>query len=182
MRKHIFGNLIYSYVDNCVSAHFSENWGYMCLSPIVAGNLFSLIFGINFDTHSRPPSIPTPSSSARSLLDHTPFHSSPLTSFGLSYLSRYVILSPPLEILPRAVSPPLESDHPLCLSGSQCYISAIYLTTFATFSAIFLSAYAGYRDRYREMNRPAAIRRMAMTVEPSRCFEEDEEEFSGWER
>jgi hypothetical protein len=105
-----------------------------------------------------------------------------LTSFGLSYLSRYVILSPPLEILPRAVSPPLESDHPLCLSGSQCYISAIYLTTFATFSAIFLSAYAGYRDRYREMNRPAAIRRMAMTVEPSRCFEEDEEEFSGWER
>ena len=37
-----------------LSAHFSENWGYLALSPIVAGNLFSLIFGKNLDAHGSP--------------------------------------------------------------------------------------------------------------------------------
>ncbi|KAF8189660.1 major facilitator superfamily domain-containing protein [Pholiota molesta] len=31
--------------------HFSENWGYLSMSPIVAGNLFSLVFGRNLDAH-----------------------------------------------------------------------------------------------------------------------------------
>ncbi|KAF8905752.1 major facilitator superfamily domain-containing protein [Gymnopilus junonius] len=31
--------------------HFSENWGYLSMSPIIAGNLFSLIFGHNLDAH-----------------------------------------------------------------------------------------------------------------------------------
>ncbi|KAF8890415.1 major facilitator superfamily domain-containing protein [Infundibulicybe gibba] len=31
--------------------HFSENWGYLSLSPMVAGNLFSLAFGRNLDAH-----------------------------------------------------------------------------------------------------------------------------------
>jgi len=31
--------------------HFSENWGYISLSPIVASNLFSLQFGRNLDAH-----------------------------------------------------------------------------------------------------------------------------------
>jgi len=34
--------------------HFSQNWGFLCLSPIIAGNLFSLAFGRNLDAHSRP--------------------------------------------------------------------------------------------------------------------------------
>ena len=37
-----------------ILAHFSENWGYLSLSPIVAGNLFSLIFGRNLDARSSP--------------------------------------------------------------------------------------------------------------------------------
>ena len=32
-------------------AHFSENWGYLSLSPMIAGNLFSVIFGQNLDAH-----------------------------------------------------------------------------------------------------------------------------------
>jgi len=32
-------------------AHFSENWAYLCISPMVAGNLFSLMFGRNLDAH-----------------------------------------------------------------------------------------------------------------------------------
>ncbi len=34
--------------------HFSQNWGFLCLSPVIAGNLFSLAFGRNLDAHSRP--------------------------------------------------------------------------------------------------------------------------------
>ncbi|KAF8959541.1 MFS general substrate transporter [Flammula alnicola] len=31
--------------------HFSENWGYLSLSPMAAGNFFSLVFGKNLDSH-----------------------------------------------------------------------------------------------------------------------------------
>ncbi|KJA16098.1 hypothetical protein HYPSUDRAFT_47749 [Hypholoma sublateritium FD-334 SS-4] len=31
--------------------HFSENWGYLSMSPMAAGNFFSLIFGRNLDAH-----------------------------------------------------------------------------------------------------------------------------------
>jgi len=123
------------------------------MSPILAANLFSVIFGINLDRHSIPPS---PSSFARSLLTHSPSH---FADPNLSYLARFVAS---LQILPRAgPSPPTtgESDRPLCLTGSQCYISTIYITAFATFSAILMSVYAGYRDRLREMNKATPGRR-----------------------
>ncbi|KIY46796.1 MFS general substrate transporter [Fistulina hepatica ATCC 64428] len=32
--------------------HFSENWGYISVSPMVGGNVFSLLFGWNLDRHS----------------------------------------------------------------------------------------------------------------------------------
>ncbi|KAG6816234.1 hypothetical protein H0H87_007561 [Tephrocybe sp. NHM501043] len=38
------------------AAHFSENWGYLSASPIVAGNLFSVVFGNNLDAHDSAPS------------------------------------------------------------------------------------------------------------------------------
>lgn len=33
-------------------AHFSENWGFVALSPMIGGNLFSLAFGRNLDGHT----------------------------------------------------------------------------------------------------------------------------------
>ena len=33
------------------TAHFSENWGYLGMSLLVGGNIFSLVFGQNLDTH-----------------------------------------------------------------------------------------------------------------------------------
>jgi hypothetical protein len=45
------------------SAHFSENWGYLSMSPMVAGNLFSIVFGRNLDAHEgarEEPSIASP--------------------------------------------------------------------------------------------------------------------------
>ena len=45
-------------------AHFSENWGFMSLSPLLGGNLFSLAFGRNLDAHApkdeQASSSPTP--------------------------------------------------------------------------------------------------------------------------
>ena len=32
-------------------AHLSENWGYVSFSPVIGGNLFSLMFGRNLDAH-----------------------------------------------------------------------------------------------------------------------------------
>ena len=47
-------------------AHFSQNWGFLCLSPVLAGNLFSLVFGRNLDAHA-----PTPTD-VRHELDYYP--------------------------------------------------------------------------------------------------------------
>jgi len=33
-------------------AHFSENWGFLLLPPMLGGNLFSIAFGRNLDAHS----------------------------------------------------------------------------------------------------------------------------------
>ena len=46
-----FQRLNVNFYIHLTTAHFSENWGYLCLSPIVAGNLFSIVFGRNLDAH-----------------------------------------------------------------------------------------------------------------------------------
>ncbi|KAF8341288.1 major facilitator superfamily domain-containing protein [Cantharellus anzutake] len=33
-------------------AHFSQNWGFVAVAPILGGNLFSLAFGMNLDAHA----------------------------------------------------------------------------------------------------------------------------------
>lgn len=33
------------------TAHFSENWGFLSLAPVVGGNIFSIAFGRNLDAH-----------------------------------------------------------------------------------------------------------------------------------
>jgi hypothetical protein len=35
--------------------HFAENWGYLGVAPIFAGNLFSVVFGKNLDAHESVP-------------------------------------------------------------------------------------------------------------------------------
>ena len=41
--------LILSFSDP--TAHFSENWGLVALSPMIGGNIFSVAFGKNIDKH-----------------------------------------------------------------------------------------------------------------------------------
>jgi hypothetical protein len=31
--------------------HFSQNWGIISLSPVIAGNIFNLLFGKIYDSH-----------------------------------------------------------------------------------------------------------------------------------
>ena len=96
---------LFQILSAILSAHFSENSGYLSMSPI-AGNVFSLIFGRNLDAH-------------RSSSDHD-------TLLNLPSMHVYSV--------------------PQCLLGLNCYLDAIYLTMFATFLAIRLSIWAGYRD------------------------------------
>lgn len=48
--------LLYSAVrghtDPSAQAHFSENWGYVSLAPMIGGNVFSIAFGRNLDAHA----------------------------------------------------------------------------------------------------------------------------------
>ena len=44
--------LTFSSLSNGYTAHFSENWGLVSLSPLVMGNIFSMVFGRIFDAHS----------------------------------------------------------------------------------------------------------------------------------
>jgi hypothetical protein len=43
------------------------------------------------------------------------------------------------------------NEMPRCLEGKDCYVSALYLTMFMTFSCILLSVWAGWRDRQKLM-------------------------------
>lgn len=51
------GSLYSLYPTVCLEwfgmAHFSENWGYLSMSLLAGGNLFSLVFGHNLDAHDR---------------------------------------------------------------------------------------------------------------------------------
>jgi hypothetical protein len=52
--SHIYWfSIVYNtYWSRSHQAHFSENWGYLSLSPVLGGNLFSIAFGRNLDSHS----------------------------------------------------------------------------------------------------------------------------------
>ncbi|KAI3610638.1 mfs transporter [Moniliophthora roreri] len=52
-----YGTVFSLFAALCVEwfglAHFSENWGYLSLSPSIGGNIFSVAFGRNLDAHER---------------------------------------------------------------------------------------------------------------------------------
>ena len=108
MRKNYFCPLFFPSSSKILlfSAHFSENWGYLLLSPMAGGDLFSIIFGKNLDKHH-----------VTNINDQAP------TAKAASFAA------------------------PQCLLGLECYVDTLYLTAGATFLAILLSIWAGYRDR-----------------------------------
>jgi len=103
--------------------HFSENWGFVSLSPVLGSNAFSIAFGRNLDAHA-PPSSEAPALNSTSY--PVPEHVSSLSRRGG---------------LPSATQ---------CLEGRACYRDSLKLTIAACCIALGLAMYAGWRDHRRQ--------------------------------
>ncbi|KAJ3571673.1 hypothetical protein NP233_g3602 [Leucocoprinus birnbaumii] len=116
-----YGSLFSLFPQVCIDwfglPHFAENWGYLNLAPMVAGNIFMLFFGRNLDAHEAIS------------------HSTSATSRALSALMR------------RAGGLSQPGETPKCLEGKECYVAALHLTAVMTFGCILLSVVAAWRDR-----------------------------------
>ncbi|CCM06575.1 uncharacterized protein FIBRA_08853 [Fibroporia radiculosa] len=101
--------------------HFSENWGFVALAPMLGSNVLSIAFGRNLDAHASP-SAPTSNATAHpGLASHA-------------------------GILARAGLP----SERQCFDGRACYVDSIRLTIGACCLALGLALYAGWRDRRRQ--------------------------------
>jgi hypothetical protein len=100
-----------------IIAHFSENWGFISLSPLIGGNIFSIAFGRNLDEHVSKPD-----------------DGAGVVGAALDGLQRL------------ATRAGLPSEH-LCLAGPECYEASIKMTACATAIAFGLSIWAVVRDR-----------------------------------
>ncbi|KAA1479102.1 MFS general substrate transporter [Dentipellis sp. KUC8613] len=132
-------------------AHFSENWGYVSLSPIVGGNLFSIAFGRNLDAHDPPAPA---NSTSTSTIDANSTMSSTATLFARGGVG-------------------FDASHQ-CLDGRACYVGSLYFTLLATVVALALGVWAGWRD-YR-LRGYAALRERGAGVQ-----DEDEDDRVPWQ-
>jgi len=66
-------------------AHFSENWGTVCLASLLGGNLFSFAFGINLDAHT--PSVSPASGNAQCVQGVECYISSIRLTIGTTFLA-----------------------------------------------------------------------------------------------
>lgn len=96
---------------------FSRNWGTVALSPVVGGNVFSLMFGRNLDHHA--------SEAAET-----------------SYMASGAVES----LVRRGGIPDPNSDHQ-CFQGLECYASSLNITAAACVLALLLSIGATWRDK-----------------------------------
>lgn len=110
---------------HCLTAHFSENWGVLCLASLFGGNVFSIMFGRNLDAHESTSTPGQTSGTVRML-------SKRLASLAL-----------------RAGLP----DDRQCFDGRACYISSIHVTTGACTLALVLSLWAALRNRKQTMEK-----------------------------
>ena len=117
------------------TAHFSENWGFVSLSPMLGGNVFSIAFGRNLDAHSDD----GPTTTAASL---TSFLASSSTLSPLSALSS-------TSALPVGARGGIPDPHH-CIVGRECYADSLKMTIVACCLALALGIYAGWRDYKRQ--------------------------------
>lgn len=99
-------------------AHFSQNFGTINLAPILGGNLFNLLFGYIYDTHT-------------------------IGRIGLPESAS--LASRSASILLRSGGTIADDDQHACLLGEACYGAAFKMTTFGCFIALALSLAAGFK-------------------------------------
>ena len=102
--------------------HFSMNWGFVALAPVLGANVFSLAFGRNMDAHASPESPPGSGAMAR-------------TMSGVG------------DVLSRRAG--VNSSQRLCFDGLSCYEASLRMTIVACSIATALSVLATWRDRKR---------------------------------
>jgi hypothetical protein len=108
---------------------------------MIAGNLFSLLFGWNFDRNDDK------------VLKH-PAHNSTTPATAVAAAASAIIGA-------RAGLPSTEIR---CSKGPECYVDSIYVTIAATFFTVGLSVWAGMRDR-RKIKKALRRRREALVNE-----------------
>lgn len=104
--------------------HFSENWGFVSLAPLIGGNVFSILFGRDFDSH-----VPVERS------DPNPSNSTIVADASLVR----TLLNPRAGGIE-------EPGKRLCLEGRTCYVGTLRITTIACMAALVLSFVAAWRD------------------------------------
>ena len=122
------------------TAHFSENWGFVSLSPMLGGNVFSIAFGRNLDAHSDDG--PAANRTAPAL----PSLSSLPSSLSSSFSSSLSSASSTLPISGRGGIP----DPHHCIVGRECYADSLKMTIAACCLALALGIYAGWKDHRRQ--------------------------------
>lgn len=111
-------------VIHVLQGHFSENWGFVSLAPLIGGNVFSILFGRDFDSH-----VPA---------EKTDVNISKRAIVGNTNLIRTLLY-------PRAGGIE-EPGKRLCLEGRTCYVGTLRITTIACMAALLLSSVAAWRD------------------------------------
>ncbi|KAI0717569.1 MFS general substrate transporter [Cerioporus squamosus] len=137
----LFGLVPTVVIDWFGLTHFSENYGFLSISPLFGGNIFSIMFGRNLDSHDTG--------------DDLPVSSSTLASTTLSAVTRLAspsatpIVGEALNLtstaLPISARGGIPSSHH-CIIGRECYVDSIKITIAATIVALGLGIYASWRD------------------------------------
>ncbi|KZO93801.1 MFS general substrate transporter [Calocera viscosa TUFC12733] len=107
--------------------HFSQNWGFLSLSPLIGGNLFNVLFGRNYDAHSRPVAVGSDNST-------------------VAAVGEFIRLA-------KRAGGGVADPHKQCFDGRLCYVDSLTLTTVACCAAFLLSFWAAWRDRRRSARR-----------------------------
>ncbi|KAG6897161.1 hypothetical protein C0992_003667 [Termitomyces sp. T32_za158] len=129
-----------NFAGRILIAHFSENWGFLSIAPIILGNIFGVVFGRVLDAHDRtsfpasPSSPPSSSSESPTSATLTPRTPAPPSPSAITYTNNTTPAPAP--------APPPET----CTLGRTCYVDALYLTLTACLVGVVLSAWAARRD------------------------------------
>ncbi|WVR04228.1 hypothetical protein IAU60_001228 [Kwoniella sp. DSM 27419] len=122
--------------------HFSQNWGWTAVAPVIGSNAFNLLFGRVYDAHTigkigtsigERPSSPSPSGSLIATIRAT------------SRVAKQA-----------GGAIPDDGTHD-CLVGEECYNAAFTVSTLGTVLALVLSVWAGLRRERSSRARRAAM-------------------------
>ncbi|KAK6904259.1 hypothetical protein I203_107775 [Kwoniella mangroviensis CBS 8507] len=118
--------------------HFSQNWGWTAVAPVIGGNAFNLLFGKVYDSHTI----------GRIGTEDGSDSESPSNDVA-SMIVRTLLKRDGGAI-------PDDGKHD-CIVGEECYGSAFKISTIGTLIALGLSVWAGFRRERIARERRKAV-------------------------